>query len=133
MAVHRRFWSAAFLLACFAASAHSITIGARSQSAPRQPEATALECRVLEAHASEHPAVTVAVFHQRDKQDQTRLASLLRQHSEVSVQFQTADGVWQNATVIRLKSCFGRGLLLMPTGTAQLKDGDEFLLKFPPY
>lgn len=88
-------------------------------------------CRVLEVHTSVQPAVTVIVFHQRDQKDGTRLGSLLRQHSEASVEFQTADGTWHTATVARLKSCFGRGLLLFPSGGAPLAEGDKFLLKFP--
>ena len=122
----------ALLIAWLTPTAQSNEFIARSQSASTQPEVTTVECRVLEAHASDQPAASVVVFHQRDKQDQARLASLLREHSETSVEFQPADGNWHKATVFRLKSCFGRGLLLIPEGTAQLKDGDGFLLKFPP-
>jgi hypothetical protein len=88
-------------------------------------------CRVLEVHTSAQPAVTMIVFHQQDQKDGTRLGSLLRQHSDASVQFQTADGTWHSATVARLKSCFGRGLLLFPSGGAPLAQGGKFLLKFP--
>jgi hypothetical protein len=43
---------------------------------------------------------------------------------------QIGDGSWQRATVVRLKSCFGRGLLILPPGEPALKDGETFLLKF---
>lgn len=87
-------------------------------------------CRVLEAHAGTHPAVVAVVFHQRDKVDQSRLASLLRQHSGENVQVQVGDETLADASVFRLKSCFGRGLLLLPAGGPPLKDGTTFVLKF---
>lgn len=99
-------------------------------SSSAQTHQSTVACRVLEAHASEQPAVTVVVFHQRDKQDQASLSSLLQQHSGERVDVQANGGKWQTATVVRLKSCFGRGLLLLPNGTVQLKDGDEFFLRF---
>lgn len=87
-------------------------------------------CRVMEAHSVTPPGVTAAVFHQRDKSDAPRLGVLLNEHSEETAKFQTKDGAWHSATVIRLKSCFGRGLLLFPSTQAQLTQGDEFLLRF---
>jgi len=87
-------------------------------------------CRVLEAHASTRPAVIAVVFHQRDKADQARLASALRQHPGEGVEIQTGDGKWSSATVFRMKSCFGRGLLLLPADAPPMKDGATFLLKF---
>lgn len=89
-----------------------------------------IACRVLEAHTSAQQQTTVVVFHHQDQKDSARLGTLLRQHSEASVEFQTADGTWHSATVLRLKSCFGRGLLLFPSGAAQLAEKDVFLLKF---
>jgi hypothetical protein len=72
------------------------------------------------------------VFHQRDKADQTRLAALLQHLADESVELQTGDGKWANATVVRLKSCFGRGLLLLPADAPPMKDGSTFLLRFSP-
>jgi hypothetical protein len=91
-----------------------------------------IACRVLEAHASTHPAVIAVVFHQRDKADQARLASLLQHLAGESVELQTGEGEWKSATVVRLKSCFGRGLLLLPADAPPLKDGATFLLRFSP-
>jgi hypothetical protein len=88
-----------------------------------------IACRVLEAHTSRRTETTVAVFHQKDDKDRARLAGFLRKQPEMSVEFQTADGAWHPATVFRLKSCFGRGLLIFAAGTAQLGTGDTFLLK----
>lgn len=91
----------------------------------------ALPCRVLEAHTDTQLGVTVVLFHHRDPSARVRLGALLREHSGESAQFQIADGKWHAATVLRLKSCFGRGVLLFPAGTAQLAERDEFLLQFP--
>jgi hypothetical protein len=70
------------------------------------------------------------VFHQAAKADQPRLGSLLREHSgeeaEVQIGAQTLDEV----SVFRLKSCFGRGLLLLPANAPPLKDGATFILTF---
>ena len=106
------------------------SFGASSHQAPAAAGET-VACRVLEAHTLKGPGLAVAVFHQRDEKDRERLGSLLRQHPEAAVEIQTADGAWHAVTVLRLKSCFGRGLLLLPSGTAQLAEKSEFLLKFP--
>jgi hypothetical protein len=99
-------------------------------SSSAQTHQSTVACRVLEAHSSEQPAVTVVVFHQGDKQDQAVLSSLLQQHSGERVDVEANGEKWQTASVVRLKSCFGRGLLLLPNGTLQLKDGDDFFLRF---
>jgi hypothetical protein len=87
--------------------------------APPVPE-EGLACRALEVHTSEQPAVTVVIFHQREKKDSERLGALLREYAQTQVEFQTADGAWHNAAMMRLKTCFGRGLLLFPAGSAPL-------------
>jgi len=89
-----------------------------------------ITCRVLEAHAGARPAVVAIVFLQAEKADQPRLGSLLREHSgeeaEVQIGAQTLDQI----SVFRLKSCFGRGLLLLPANAPPLRDGATFILKF---
>lgn len=89
-----------------------------------------IACRVLEVHTSQEPKIAVVVFYQRDEAERARLGALLREHDGESVQFQTPDGKWHPATLLRLKSCFGRGLLLFPAGAAQLGEKDEFTLQF---
>jgi hypothetical protein len=113
----------------------AIVLGApsfRLAAQTKNDDAGVVACRVLEAHASTHPAVIVVVFHQRDKADQARLASLLRNLTGESVELQASDGKWVSATVARLKSCFGRGLLLLPADGPPLKDGSTFVLQFSP-
>src|SRR5208282_1122039 len=110
----------------------AIALCASLVAATGQTDTGIVACRVLEAHASTHPAVIAVVFHQRDKADQTRLAALLQHLADESVELQTGDGKWANATVVRLKSCFGRGLLLLPADAPPMKDGSTFLLRFSP-
>lgn len=93
--------------------------------------ASAVACRALEVHADATLGVTVVVFHQRDDADRERVGALLRAHDGAVVEFQTRDGAWHAATAMRLKSCFGRGLLLFRAGAAALVEKDEFLLREP--
>jgi hypothetical protein len=93
---------------------------------------TRMNCRVIETHVCENPAVVTVIFHQRDKQDQAELASLLVTHSGEKVQVQFGDGEWLDGTVARLKSCFGRGLLFLPSGVPSIKERDTFTLRFAP-
>ena len=57
-------------LAIIAALPFPSARGMLNISSSAQTHQSTVACRVLEAHASEQPAVTVVVFHQRDKQDQ---------------------------------------------------------------
>lgn len=110
-----------------------LTVSARAthgQTAAVRPDKNIVACRVLEMHASAQPAVIVALFHQRDKKDQPRLASLLKQADGSTVQIRVGKGDWQSVSVARLRNCFGRGLLMFPAGATKLKDKDEFLAKF---
>jgi hypothetical protein len=87
-------------------------------------------CRVMEVFVAERLGATAVIFHQRDKADGPRLGGLLLAHSGADVEFQTRDGRWHHATVGRMKSCFGRGLLLFAAGEANLAENDEFVLRF---
>ena len=106
--------------------------------ATAQPAATSaapptplVACRVLEVHADATLGVTVVVFHHRDDADRARVGAILRAHDGAATEFQTSDGASHPATVMRLKSCFGRGLLLFRAGVATLAEKDEFLLREP--
>ena len=120
----------AIAIACSVCLLVRIAVPARANQTAADVTTGTVACRALEVHRSEQPAVTVAVFHQRDKQDQPRLSALLQRNSGASVMVQIGDGAWQHATVVRLKSCFGRGLLILPPGEPAPKDGETFLLKF---
>ncbi len=105
-------------------------------AAARQPASAArtaplVACQALEVHTDATLGVTIVVFHQRDDDDRSRVGALLRAHDGAAVEFQTSDGAAHPATVMRLKSCFGRGLLLFRAGATPLVEKDEFLLREP--
>jgi len=103
------------------------------QHRPPEQNARVVVCKVMETHTSREPAVSVVIFHQRDKLDAERLKELLQKSADGgAVEFQVSGAAeWRAAAVARLKSCFGRGLLLLPDGAGQLRPGDTFLLRFP--
>jgi hypothetical protein len=102
----------------------------RAQAAPpaATPDTSTIACRVLEAHTDDDLKVTVVVVHQRDEGQRAPLATLLREHSRAMVEVQAGDGAWRRARLVRLKSCFGRGLLMLPA-PAPFSDRAEFLLR----
>ncbi|HUL76427.1 MAG TPA: hypothetical protein VL691_04115 [Vicinamibacteria bacterium] len=93
--------------------------------------APAIPCRALEVHADPRLNVTVVVFHQRDDADRGKLGELLRGHDGTAIAFRTSDGAVHPATMMRLKSCFGRGLLVFPASAARLSEKDDFVIGEP--
>jgi len=109
-------------------------VGAQQlQHRPQEQNPRVVACRVREAHASENPASGLVVFSQRDKADAQRLSALLRSARDGgAVEFQSAEGGdWHPASIVRLKSCFGRGLLIIPAGQTPPSEGSTILLRFP--
>jgi hypothetical protein len=94
------------------------------------PAVDAIECRILEAHASATPPVLLVIFHQRDKKDQPHLAELLKEKTGGMAQVQLGGSPWTKVTVFRLKSSFGRGLLVLPAGSLEMKNGGTFRIRF---
>ena len=84
----------------------------------------------MEVFVAERQGATVVMFHQRDKADGPRLGELLLAHSGEEVQFETRDGRRHRATVARMKSCFGRGLLIFAARAARLVEKEDFVLRF---
>jgi hypothetical protein len=98
--------------------------------AQNQPQEAAITCRAMEVFLAERIGATAVIFHQRDKADGARLGELLAAHTGEDVEFETSDGQRHPATVARVKSCFGRGLLLFDTKEAKLAAKDDFVLHF---
>ncbi|MFI5110779.1 MAG: hypothetical protein ACHP78_18310 [Terriglobales bacterium] len=98
---------------------------------PTTPDAGMIACRALEAHTDAELKVAVVVFHQRDEGQRSQLAALLREHSGAMVEVQSGDGTWRRARLVRLKSCFGRGMLLVPA-PAPFSGRAQFVLRLPP-
>jgi hypothetical protein len=88
-------------------------------------------CSVMEAFEEGRLGVRAIVFHQRDKADGPRLGSLLLAHSGEEMELETKGGRRYRATVFRVKSAFGRGLVLVPTSKLKLGEHDEFTLRLP--
>lgn len=93
------------------------------------PESNVVECRAVEVHASAAPAALFVIFRQRQKQDQPRLAALVKENSGSDAEVQIA-GAWSKVELFRLRTCFGRGMLIFPSAALQLKDGDTFHIRF---
>lgn len=94
------------------------------------PESAVVECRVLEAHASAAPAALVVIFHQQEKKDQPRLAALIKANSGSEANIQIGGAAWIEVPIFRLRTCFGRGMMILSPGEAALKDGDTFRIRF---
>lgn len=108
-----------------------LPVTAISQQAPSSGVAAgSLGCRALETYTDDELKVAAIVFHQRDETQRSQLAALLHDHSGEMVEIQGEDGKWRRARMVRLKSCFGRGLLLL-TAPAPFSEHAEFLLRFP--
>jgi hypothetical protein len=115
-----------------AASAILTLAGAAGQTETRlSPGSGKVICTVLEAKTVERMNVAVVLFHQAQKSDGERLGQLLRQHDGASVEFETGDARPHAATVLRLGTCFGRGLLVFPATDARLTKQEQFWLRFP--
>jgi hypothetical protein len=102
-------------------------------SAPPKPatEVETIACRAMEAGVSTGFGVRIVIFHYRDAADRNRLGQLLRKYNGATVRFETQGGSWRPATLLRLKTCFGRGLLVVASSAPPLAHGDDFLIQFP--
>jgi hypothetical protein len=120
-------------LSVASASISALAHPGQGQQAPAAPTggSSVVACRILEIHANKEPGVVLVIFHQRDKKDQPRFAALLKQSTGGAIQIRPTGAQWQSAQVVRLKSCFGRGLLILPAGTTALKERADLLVKFP--
>jgi hypothetical protein len=129
--VHKGYF-AIFALATFLiVSICSASPGAQAQGEQMKAQNGTIACRVIEAFAAGRLGVRAVLFHQRDKADGPRLGALLLAHSGEEVEFETRDGQPHRAVVFRVKSCFGRGLLLVAVSEVKLGEKDEFTLRLP--
>jgi hypothetical protein len=111
-------------------SSHALAGDAQRSSTTSTPTSPAVVCTALEVHVNAQSGVTLVLFHQRDKAEQAKLASLLSGADGASVQIQKGQSEWVNASVMRLRDCFGRGLLLFSSSALKLNDGDAVTVKF---
>jgi len=118
------------VVVAFAALSLMFPVLPAAQTAGAAPDAGTIACRALEAHTDDELKVTVVVFHQGGEAQRAPLAALLREHSGAMVEVQSGDGAWRRARLVRLKSCFGRGLLMLPA-PAPFSERAEFVLRLP--
>ena len=116
----------AILLGLVAASP---TTSPQEQLQPPEAARAAIACRALEVKTAEKMGVTLVLFHQASKTDGSRLGELLRANDGASVEFETSDGRSHPATLFRMGTCFGRGLLVFPAGSARLSPHEQFWLR----
>jgi len=84
----------------------------------------------MEVFTAANQGVSAIIFHQRDKADGLKLGELLRSYSGHDLEFETKDGRKHQATIYRVKSCFGRGLMIIAADDVHLEPQDEFALRF---
>ncbi len=96
----------------------------------QHPASVTIACRALEVHTDAELKVAVIVFHQRDQAQSSELAQFLRDHSGQMVEIREGDGPWHAARMERLKSCFGRGMLMLPA-PSPIAEHSQFLLRMP--
>jgi hypothetical protein len=94
------------------------------------PVAVTIACRALEVHTDPELKTAVIVFHQRDQAQASELAVLLRDHAGETVEIQGDDGGWHKARMERLKSAFGRGMLML-AAPSPIAEHSQFLLRVP--
>jgi hypothetical protein len=104
--------------------------GTPLQTNPSLNEHT-VSCQVMETWEVQTLGVSLAIFHQASSADAAELGMLLRSRDGAEVQFQTPDGAWHQARVLRLKVCFGRGMLVFRVGTAVLVKREVIGVRFP--
>lgn len=104
---------------------------ATAQDQTGSPPQAAILCSALEVKTAERMGVALVMFHQANKSDGLRLGELLKRNDGASVEFETSDGHAHTATLLRLGTCFGRGLLVFPAGSVRLTPREQFWLKFP--
>ena len=127
-------WRVIMLVAfCCCLAFDSGTRAQQLQHRPAEQNPRVVACRVREAHTSLSPAAGLVIFSQRDKADAERLSGFLRSAQDGgAVEFEPEEGTdWRPASIVRLKSCFGRGLLIVPAGQALPVEGSVILVRFP--
>jgi hypothetical protein len=105
-------------------AAYSAPAQGPSASSEKEP----IACTVMEAFQDGRLGVLAVIFHQRDKADGVRLGTLLSAHSGEAMELEKSDGQRIRATVFRVKSAFGRGLVLIPASQFKIGAHDVFTL-----
>jgi len=84
---------------------------------------------VIETKTASALGVGLVIFHHAESTSREQVGAFLEEHDGASVEFETVSGEWQPATVFRLKSCFGRGLLVFAETRARMARSQTFLIR----
>jgi len=120
----------AVLLLFFGSAAMAQTDTGAASPQPAKVDALAVTCRTMEVFVADRPGASVVIFHQSHKSDGPKLGELLKKYSGREVEFETGDGKTHRAMIARMKSCFGRGVLIFASDEATLGVKEEFILRF---
>lgn len=93
-------------------------------------QTTGIECRAIEVHSDPVSHAMLVVFHHAADSGRLPLAAFLRDHpgATVDAEFNGGQQPPRRGTVFRLKSCFGRGLLLF-SSILPIQEGSVFRLR----
>ncbi|MFZ0736685.1 MAG: hypothetical protein WCA98_05290 [Candidatus Acidiferrales bacterium] len=119
----------AAIFASLAFLAFPVRVSSDPSRAQTSAAAETVACRAMEVHSAEASHIRLVIFHYGDKKDRDKVAQFVVAHAGKAVQFHSADGAWHDATLIRLKSCFGRGLLVFASDSATLAEKAAFTLR----
>ena len=110
---------------------HNLSSGGSAQAPVTKADNEPVVCSVMEVFEDGKLGVRAVIFHQRDKADGPRLGALLLAHAGEEMELQAPGGPRYRATVFRVKSAFGRGLVMTPVGRFKLAAQDQFSLRLP--
>ena len=119
-----------FALLFLASAAMAQTDAGTASSQPEKADPQTVNCRTMEVFVAHSQRASVVIFHQRDMADARKLSELLQKYTGLEVEFENGDGKRHRATVGRLKSCFGRGLLIFAANEANPGVKEDFILRF---
>ena len=120
----------AFMSLTFSSATMAQTDTGQASSQPAKAEPQTINCRTMEVFVAKSRGASVLIFHQRDKADGPKLSELLEKYAGQEVEVETGDGKRHRATVERIKSCFGRGMLIFSADEANLRVKEDFILHF---
>ena len=111
--------------------ASALSAASLQNAAPAGSDTTTqtIVCRVLEVKADSKTSVTIVIFHQANKADGPALGEMLKGNDGANAAFVTSDGKPHQATVFRLDTCFGRGMLVFPSPAAHLNLHEQFSIR----
>ena len=92
----------------------------------RPPQSTDLQVSILEVFAFDDKARAILVNHASES-SRNRFAQWLQTHPKARLRIRNTTGEETDATIFRVRMCFGRGLIL-PSQPITIRDGEVVTL-----